>query len=113
MRTGLIARKMGMTRLFGVDGSHVPVTVLKVDDCEVVAVRDPDKDGYTAVQLGVGKAKAKNVTQADARPFRQGEGRAEAEGRGVPRRRRRGARGRAPASTSVTSWPASSSTSPA
>jgi large subunit ribosomal protein L3 len=59
----MIARKMGMTRLFGVDGSHVPVTVLKVDDCEVVAVRTEAKDGYTAVQLGAGKAKAKNVTQ--------------------------------------------------
>ncbi len=59
----MIARKMGMTRLFGVDGSHVPVTVLKVDDCEVVAVRTEAKDGYVAVQLGAGKAKAKNVTQ--------------------------------------------------
>jgi large subunit ribosomal protein L3 len=63
MRTGLIARKMGMTRLFGVDGSHVPVTVLKVDACQVVDVRTSARDGYTAVQLGVGKAKTKNVTQ--------------------------------------------------
>ncbi len=63
MRTGMIARKMGMTRLFGVDGSHIPVTVLKVDDCEVVAVRTAEKDGYTAVQLGAGKAKPKNVTK--------------------------------------------------
>ncbi len=63
MRTGLIARKMGMTRLFGVDGSHIPVTVLKVEDCEVVAVRTRERDGYTAVQLGVGKAKVKNVTK--------------------------------------------------
>ncbi|HRY24521.1 MAG: 50S ribosomal protein L3 [Geminicoccaceae bacterium] len=63
MRTGMIARKMGMTRLFGVDGSHIPVTVLKVDDCEVVAVRTVEKDGYTAVQLGAGKAKPKNVTK--------------------------------------------------
>lgn len=63
MRIGMIARKMGMTRLFGVDGSHIPVTVLKVEDCEVVAVRTEAKDGYTAVQLGVGKAKAKNVTK--------------------------------------------------
>jgi large subunit ribosomal protein L3 len=61
MRTGVIARKMGMTRLFGEDGSHVPVTVLKVDGCQVVAVRTAEKDGYTAVQLGVGKAKVKNV----------------------------------------------------
>jgi large subunit ribosomal protein L3 len=53
-----------MTRLFGVDGSHVPVTVLKVEKCEVVGVRTADKDGYTAVQLGVGIAKAKNVSKA-------------------------------------------------
>jgi large subunit ribosomal protein L3 len=52
---------MGMTRLFGEDGSHVPVTVLKLDGCQVVAVRTADKDGYSAVQLGVGKAKVKNV----------------------------------------------------
>lgn len=64
MRTGLVARKMGMTRLFGVDGSHVPVTVLRVEDNEIVAVkRGDDKDGYTAVQVGAGKAKAKNVTK--------------------------------------------------
>jgi len=63
MRTGLLARKVGMTRLFGVDGSHVPVTVLEVDKCEVVAVRTLEKDGYCAVQLGVGKAKTKNVTK--------------------------------------------------
>lgn len=62
-RTGLIAQKVGMTRLFGVDGSHIPVTVLKVEKCEVVAVRTTDKDGYTAVQIGVGKAKAKNVSK--------------------------------------------------
>lgn len=61
MRTGVIARKMGMTRLFGEDGSHVPVTVLKLDNCQVVAVRTAEKDGYSAVQLGVGKAKVKNV----------------------------------------------------
>jgi large subunit ribosomal protein L3 len=61
MRTGIIARKMGMTRLFGEDGSHVPVTVLKMDNCQVVAVRTAEKDGYIAVQLGVGKAKVKNV----------------------------------------------------
>ena len=63
MRTGIIAQKMGMTRLFGVDGSHVPVTVLQVDTCEVTAVKTADKDGYTAVQLGIGKAKTKNVTK--------------------------------------------------
>ncbi|MEO1091982.1 MAG: 50S ribosomal protein L3 [Pseudomonadota bacterium] len=63
MRTGLLARKMGMTRLFGVDGSHVPVTVLQLEDNEVVAVRNSERDGYTAVQVGMGKAKVKNVTK--------------------------------------------------
>ena len=63
MRTGLIAKKLGMTRLFTETGDHVPVTVLQVDNCQVVAVRTEEKDGYTAVQLGVGKAKVKNVTQ--------------------------------------------------
>ncbi len=61
MRTGVIARKIGMTRLFSEEGSHVPVTVLKLDQCQVVAVRTEEKDGYSAVQLGVGKAKVKNV----------------------------------------------------
>jgi large subunit ribosomal protein L3 len=63
MRAGLIAQKLGMTRLFNEAGEHVPVTVLKVDGCRVVAVRTTDKDGYNAVQLGVGKAKVKNVTK--------------------------------------------------
>jgi len=64
MRTGLVARKLGMTRLFADDGSHVPVTVLKVDNLQVVAQRTPEKDGYTAVQLGVEAAKPKNTTKA-------------------------------------------------
>ena len=63
MRTGLIAQKLGMTRQFTEAGDHVPVTVLKVDNCQVVSVRTAEKDGYTAVQLGVGKAKVKNVGQ--------------------------------------------------
>jgi large subunit ribosomal protein L3 len=63
MRTGLIAKKLGMTRIFADDGNHVPVTVLEVDQVQVVAVRTAEKDGYTAVQLGTGKAKVKNVTQ--------------------------------------------------
>jgi large subunit ribosomal protein L3 len=63
MRTGLIAKKLGMTRVFTDEGNHVPVTVLKVDNCQVVAQRTADKDGYTALQLGVGTAKVKNVTQ--------------------------------------------------
>jgi len=62
-RTGLIARKLGMTRLFAEDGRHVPVTVLQLDQCQVVAVRTKDKDGYTAVQLGAGKVKVKNLTK--------------------------------------------------
>ena len=63
MRTGLVAIKLGMTRHFTDDGNHVPVTVLQVDDCRVVAVRTEETDGYTAVQLGIVKAKVKNVTQ--------------------------------------------------
>jgi large subunit ribosomal protein L3 len=63
MRTGLLAKKLGMTRLFGDDGSHIGVTVLQVEECEVVAVRTAERDGYTAVQLGVGRAKPKNVSQ--------------------------------------------------
>ena len=61
MRTGIIARKMGMTRVFGAAGEHVPVTVLQIENCQVVAQRTPEKDGYTALQLGAGKAKPKNV----------------------------------------------------
>src|SRR5881275_993730 len=63
MRTGLIAKKLGMTRVFTDEGNHVAVTVLKVDHCQVVAQRTQDKDGYTALQLGVGAAKVKNVTK--------------------------------------------------
>ena len=63
MRTGLIARKVGMTRIFSETAEHVPVTVLRVEDCQVVAVRTKEKDGYTAVQLGAGKTKVKNVTK--------------------------------------------------
>lgn len=63
MRSGLIAQKVGMTRVFDDAGQHVPVTVLKVEDCQVVAVRTQEKDGYLAVQLGAGRAKVKNVTR--------------------------------------------------
>jgi len=69
MRTGLLAQKMGMTRIFAADGNHVPVTVLKVDNCQVVAVRTDEKNGYNAVQLGVGKAKVKNVSKAQRGHF--------------------------------------------
>ena len=64
MRTGLIAQKMGMTRVFADDGAHIPVTVLKVDDCQVIGTRTEERDGYSALQLGVGKAKVKNVGKA-------------------------------------------------
>src|ERR1044072_4195004 len=63
MRCGLLTQKVGMTRVFNDAGEHVPVTVLKVDQLQVVAVRSEEKDKYTAVQLGYGKAKVKNVTQ--------------------------------------------------
>jgi large subunit ribosomal protein L3 len=63
MRTGLIAQKLGMSRVFTDEGNHVAVTVLRVDNCQVVAQRTHDKDGYTALQLGIGTAKVKNVTQ--------------------------------------------------
>jgi large subunit ribosomal protein L3 len=63
MRTGLIAKKLGMTRIFEADGTHVPVTVLSVDGLKVVNVRTNEKDGYSAVQLGTGAIKAKNVSK--------------------------------------------------
>ena len=69
MRTGLLARKLGMTRIFTDDGNHVPVTVLAVDNCQVVAVRTVEKDGYCALQLGVGAAKVKNVSKAQRGHF--------------------------------------------
>lgn len=73
MRTGLLARKLGMTRIFTDDGNHVPVTVLAVDNCQVVAVRTPEKDGYCALQLGVGTAKVKNVSKAQRGHFAKAE----------------------------------------
>jgi large subunit ribosomal protein L3 len=69
MRTGLIARKLGMTRVFTDEGNHVPVTVLRVDNCQVVAQRTVETDGYTALQLGVGAAKVKNVTKPNRGHF--------------------------------------------
>ena len=69
MRTGLIAQKLGMTRTFSEEGAHVPVTVLRVEKCEVVAVRTAERDGYTAVQLGVGTAKPRNTTKAQRGHF--------------------------------------------
>ncbi len=69
MRTGLIARKEGMTRIFDEDGRHIPVTVLKVDECQVTAVRTEEKDGYVAVQLGAGKAKVKRTSKQNRGRF--------------------------------------------
>jgi len=68
-RTGLLAKKLGMTRIFREDGTHVPVTVLQVDQLQVVAVKTVENDGYSAVQLGLGKAKVKNVTQPNRGHF--------------------------------------------
>ena len=64
MRSGIIAKKVGMTRLFMEDGKQIPVTVLQLDGLQVVAQRTADKDGYTAVQLGAGTAKVKRVSKA-------------------------------------------------
>ena len=64
MRSGVIAKKLGMTRLFLEDGKQVPVTVLQLDNLQVVAQRTPEKHGYSAVQLGTGSVKAKRVSQA-------------------------------------------------
>jgi large subunit ribosomal protein L3 len=68
-RTGLIAKKLGMTRIFNDDGSTVPVTVLHLDEVRVIARRSAEKDGYDAVQLGIGRAKPKNVTKANRGHF--------------------------------------------
>ena len=69
MRTGLLAKKLGMTRLFKDDGTHVPVTVLHIDDVQVVAARTEAKDGYNAVQVGWGRAKPKRVSKPNKGHF--------------------------------------------
>ncbi len=69
MRSGLIAQKLGMTRIFTEDGTNVPVTVLGLQNCQVVGQRTEDKDGYTALQLGAGAAKVKNVSKASRGQF--------------------------------------------
>ena len=69
MRSGLLAQKVGMTRIFTDAGEHVPVTVLKVDHCQVVAHRTQEANGYTALQLGSGSRKVKNVTRAQRGHF--------------------------------------------
>ncbi len=69
MRTGLLAVKLGMTRLFKADGTHVPCTVLHLDEVQVVGTRTVEKEGYNAVQLGWGTAKVKNVSQPNKGHF--------------------------------------------
>ncbi|KWT87846.1 50S ribosomal protein L3 [Agrobacterium tumefaciens str. B6] len=64
MRSGVIAQKVGMTRVYNDAGEHIPVTVLRLDNVQVVAQRTEDKNGYTAVQLGAGQSKVKNTTKA-------------------------------------------------
>ncbi len=69
MRSGIIAKKLGMSRIFNDAGDHVPVTVLQVEGCQVVSHRTPEKNGYTALQLGLGKAKVKNLSKAERGRF--------------------------------------------
>src|SRR5258708_37481475 len=69
MRSGVIAQKVGMTRLFTDAGEHVPVTVLRLAQCQVVAHRSKEKDGYVALQLGSGTRKVKNVSKAERGNF--------------------------------------------
>jgi large subunit ribosomal protein L3 len=69
MRSGVIAQKLGMTRVFTDGGEHVPVTVLKLDGCQVIGHRTGEKNGYVALQLGSGKRKPKNVTKAERGHF--------------------------------------------
>ena len=73
MRTGVIAKKLGMTRVFADDGAHVPVTVLQLDGCQVVGQRTKERDGYVALQLGAGVKKAKNTAKAQREVFAKAE----------------------------------------
>ncbi|ANU07614.1 50S ribosomal protein L3 [Paraurantiacibacter namhicola] len=73
MRTGVIAKKVGMTRLFQEDGRHVPVTVLALEGCQVTAHRTQDRDGYVALQVGSGEAKHKNVNKPQREAFAKAE----------------------------------------
>src|SRR6187397_3439709 len=74
MRSGVIAQKVGMTRVFTEAGAHVPVTVLRLANCQVVAHRTKDKNGYVALQLGSGTRKPKNLTKADRGHFAVAKG---------------------------------------
>jgi large subunit ribosomal protein L3 len=68
-RSGILAKKLGMTRVFAEDGAHVPVTVLALEGCQVVAQKTQERDGYTALQLGSGNAKPKRVSKAERERF--------------------------------------------
>ena len=85
MRSGVIAQKVGMTRIFTDAGEHIPVTVLKLDNCQVVGHRTPEKNGYTALQLGAGTAQGEASDPGRARAFRRGQCRAQAQAGRVPR----------------------------
>ena len=69
MRPGVIAKKLGLTRVFAEDGAHVPVTILQLDGCQVVGQRTQERDGYVALQLGAGSKKAKNTNKAQREAF--------------------------------------------
>ncbi|MHA1517086.1 MAG: 50S ribosomal protein L3 [Alphaproteobacteria bacterium] len=69
MRSGVIAQKVGMTRIFTDAGEHIPVTVLRLENCQVVGQRTAEKNGYTAVQLGAGRPKVKRLTRAERGGF--------------------------------------------
>jgi len=73
MRTGVIAKKLGMARFFDEAGAHVPVTVLSLDGCQVTGQRNLEKDGYVALQLGAGAKKAKNTSKAMRGHFAKAE----------------------------------------
>ena len=69
LRSGVIAKKLGMTRVYDEEGNHVPVTDLSLEGCQVVAHKTEDRDGYTALQLGAGEAKVKRVSKAERERF--------------------------------------------
>jgi len=68
-RTGILTKKLGMTRVYDEAGNHIPVTVLSLEGCQVVAQKTTEKDGYTALQLGSGNAKPKRVSKAERERF--------------------------------------------
>ncbi len=69
LRSGLLAQKLGMTQVYDADGNHIPVTVLSLEGCQVVASKTVARDGYTSLQLGAGDAKPKRVSKAERERF--------------------------------------------